>query len=160
MRSKLFYVVVLVTAFFLDGIVIFVFPEAGTRVVLSLLFLIPIIWAADALGIAEMISDLPRTHVRNRQYGALRSNVRLLLDVVRRIHWLAVDLERGIRNASEVQEEMDQAHGKMQRIVDDIRISAGRASADPEVLATPDLMLDDGPPEGVATSTDEPPEER
>ena len=171
MRSKLLYIVVLMTAFLLDAIVIFVFTDPVPRVTLGMLFLIPIVWAADALGIADMISDLPRTQIRHRQYGALRSNVRLLLDVVRRMNWLAVDLDRGIRSPSEVEDEMEQAYVLMKGIVDEIRQVAGRASADPEVLASPDLMLDadgagggasasvDGAAEEVATSTDGAPEE-
>ncbi len=141
MRSKLLYTAALVTAFLLDAIVVFVFTDPVMRVIVALLILLPIIWAADALGIADMVSDLPRTKVRHRQYGALRSHVRLLLDVVRRMNWLAVDLERGFRSPNEVEEEMDQAYIRMKGIVDDIRDVAGRPSADPEVEATPDLML-------------------
>ena len=117
MRSKLLYTLVLITAFFLDAVVIFVFTDATLRVILGLLFLLPIIWAADALGIADVISDLPRTKVRHRQFGALRSHVRLLLDVVRRMNWLAVDLERGIRIPSEVEEELDGAYERLKEIV-------------------------------------------
>jgi hypothetical protein len=157
MRSKLFYISVLATAFFLDAVVIFVFTDAVLRVTLGLLFLLSIIWAADALGIADMISDLPRTKVRHRQYGALRSNVRVLLDVVRRMNWLAVDLERGIRSEDEVEEELDKAYTRMKGIVEEIRGVAGRASTDPEVSAQPDLMLDpDGPPQGIAASQEIP----
>ncbi len=143
MRSKLLYSVVLIAAFVMDAVVIFVFTDPTLRVVLGMLFLLPIIWAADALGIADMISDLPRTQVRHRQYGALRSHVRLLLDVVRRLNWLAVDLERGIRSPSEVEEEMEGAYKRLKEVVDEIRASAGRASADPERVATPDLLLDE-----------------
>ena len=146
MRSKLLYTLVLITAFFLDAVVIFVFTDAMLRVILGLLFLLPIIWAADALGIADVISDLPRTKVRHRQFGALRSHVRLLLDVVRRMNWLAVDLERGIRSPSEVEEELDGAYERLKEIVEEIRSSAGRASSDPEKVATPDLLLDRNQP--------------
>lgn len=142
MRSKLLYVFVLVVSFLLDGIVIYVFTDAVMRVTLGLLFLLPIVWAADALGVADMISDLPRTKLRHRQYGALRSNVRLLIDVVRRLNWLAVDLDRGIRDEGEVTKEMDEAYELLKGIVDNIRATAGRASADPEVLAEPDLPVD------------------
>lgn len=142
MRSKSLSIVVLVIAVCLDALVIFVFPDPLPRVIMGLLFLIPIVWAADSLGVAGWITDLPATRVRHRQYGALRSNVRLLLDVVRRMNWLAVDLARGIRSPEEVEDEMDEAYSLMQGIVLGIRKTAGRASADPEIIATPDLMLD------------------
>ena len=148
MRSKLLYTVVLITVFLLDAVVIYVFPDPLLRVTLALLFLLPIVWAADALRIADWISDLPRTKVRNRRYGALRSNVRLLLDVVRRMNWLSVDLKRGVRSEDEVTEELDQGYERLKEIVDGIRDTAGRASADPEVLAEPDLPVDRIQPPG------------
>jgi hypothetical protein len=163
MRSKSLYIVVMVTAIFLNALVGFVFVDPTPRVIMGMLFLIPIVWAADSLGIAGWISDLPATRIRNRQFGALRSNVRLLLDVVRRMNWLAVDLERGIRSPAEVQVEMDEAHTLMQEIVDGIRETAGRASADPEKVAAPDLMLDapdsnDGAEASAEDSTETPEE--
>ena len=158
MRSKLLYTVVLVTASLLDAVVIYVFTEPLARVTMGLLFLLPIIWAADALGIADMISDLPRTRLRHRQYGALRSHVRLLLDVVRRLNWLAVDLERGIRSEDDIREEMNQAHDRLKEIVEGIRDTAGRAAADPEVLVEPDLPVDrNQPPQETGGSADEAP---
>ncbi len=125
MRSKLLYIVVLVTAFLLDAVVIYVFTDPLARVTVGLLFFLPILWAADALGIADVISDLPATRIHHRQYGALRSHVRLLLDVVRRLNWLAVDLERGIRSEDEVREEMNQAHDRLKGIVEGIRDTVG-----------------------------------
>ncbi len=158
MRSKLFYIVMLVTAFLLDAVVIYVFTDPLARVTVGLLFLLPILWAADALGIADVISDLPRTRLRYRQYGALRSHVRLLLDVVRRLNWLAVDLERGIRSEDEVREEMNQAHDRLKGIVEGIRDTAGRASADPEVPVEPNLAADRSqPPQDTGASSDETP---
>ena len=160
MRSKLLYTVVLIAVFFLDAMVIYVFTDPVMRVTLALLFLLPIVWAADALGIADMISDLPRTQVRHRQCGALRSNVGQILDVVRRLNWLSVDLKRGIRPEDEVKEEMDQAYGRLQSIVDEIRDTVGRASADPEVLAEPNLLVDRGPSsQDTVLSVDEAPGE-
>ena len=158
MRSKLLYIVVLVTALLLDAVVIYVFIDPLARVTVGLLFLLPILWAADALGIADLVSDLPATRMRHRQYGALRSHVRLLLDVVRRLNWLAVDLERGIRIEDEVRDEMNQAHDRLKGIVEGIRDTVGRASADSEVLVEPNLPVDRSQrPQEAGASADEAP---
>ena len=158
MRSKLLYIVVLVMALLLDAVVIYVFTDPLARVTVGLLFLLPILWAADALGIADVISDLPATRIHHRQYGALRSHVRLLLDVVRRLNWLAVDLERGIRSEDDVREEMNQAHDRLKEIVEGIRDTAGRASVDAEVLVEPNLPADRSqPPQDTEASADEAP---
>ena len=158
MRSKLLYIVVLVIALLLDAVVIYVFTDPLARVTVGLLFLLPILWAADALGIADVVSDLPATRIHRRQYGALRSQVRLLLDVVRRLNWLAVDLERGIRSEDDVREEMNQAYDRLKGIVVGIRDTAGRASAGPEVLVEPNLPVDRSqPPQETGGSADETP---
>lgn len=156
MRPKLFYIVVLVTAFFLDAIVSYVFTNAVMRVAFGLVILFPIVWAADALGIAHKFSDLPKTRTRHRQYRALRSNVVLLIDVVKRLNWLAVDLERGIRDRDEVTKEMEQAYELLKEILEEIRDTAGRASAGLDVPVEPDLPVDRGqPPQETEVSADE-----
>jgi Mg2+/Co2+ transporter CorB len=154
----LLYIVVLVTAFLLAAVVIYVFTDPLARVTVGLLFLLPILWATDALGIADTISDLPATRIRHRQYGALRSHVRLLLEVVRRLNWLTVDLERGIRSEDDVREEMNQAHDRLKGIVEGIRDTAGQASADPEMLVEPNLPADRSQPtQETGGSADEAP---
>ena len=133
MRSNLFYGVVLATALFVYMYVLFILTDQVLPGILGLMILPPIIWATDALGLTEMIREMPKYQPpRHRSYTALRSKVTLLLDVVRRINWLAVDLDRGFRGANEVEKEMDQSVELMKGLVDEIREVAGRTSLGPE----------------------------
>ena len=133
MRSNLFYSVVLATALFVYMYVLFILTDQVLPGILGLMILPPIIWATDALGLTEMIREMPTYQPpRHRSYTTLRSKVTLLLDVVRRINWLAVDLDRGFRGANEVEKEMDQSVELMKGLVDEIREVAGRTSVGPE----------------------------
>lgn len=143
MRSKLFYSVVLATSLFMYIVVLVVPLDAVLTGVLGMLVLPPIIWSADALGIVDSISAVPKAPPRHvRQYTLLRSKVRMLLDIAKRMNWLAVDLDRGVREEVDVAEEMDLATVRMKDLVDEIRDTAGRALASPDVLVPEEPLLD------------------
>ena len=135
----------LATALFLYGYVLFVLTDEVLPGILGLMVLSPIIWATDVMGITDIIREMPRSQPpHQRRYSALRSKVVSLLDVVRRINWLAVDLDRGFRAASEVEKEMDQSVERMKGLVDEMREAAGRASLGPEEPVSAEVMLDKG----------------
>lgn len=100
------------------------------RVVVAAFLLLPIIYAADGLGIAPLLNVLPDRRVRHRQFGVLRSEVMQLLDVVRRLNWLTVDLDRGVRNADAVKAEIAFAERRLEEILTQIRSAAGRSSTE------------------------------
>ena len=102
------------------------------RVLVAAFLLLPIIYAADGLGIAPMLNVLPDRTVRHRRFGVLRSEVMQLLDVVRRLNWLTVDLERGVRNDDDVKGEIAAAERRLEEILAEIRIAAGQPSKDEE----------------------------
>ncbi len=103
--------------------------EPWLRLLLAGFLLIPIIYAADGLGIPRVLNGLPVRTIRDRQFSVLRSEVRQLLDVVRRLNWLTVDLERGVRNENDVKAEIAAAERRLDEILDEIRSAAGRSSA-------------------------------
>ena len=107
--------------------------EPWLRLSLAGLLLIPIVYAAHGLGIPRMLNGLPAHTTRDRQFSVLRSKVRLLLDVVRRLNWLTFDLERGVRNENAVKAEIALAERRLDEILDEIRGAAGRSSADFDV---------------------------
>jgi hypothetical protein len=78
-----------------------------------------------------MLNVLPgrADSVRHRQFGSLRAEVMQLLDVVRRLNWLTVDLERGDRNEDDVKHEIARAEERLDEILADIRKAAGRPSS-------------------------------
>ena len=90
---------------------------------------LPIIYAADGLGIAAMLNVLPDRRERNRRFGVLRSEVMQLLDLVRRLNWLIVDLDRGVRPDELVRAEIAVAEERLDEVLAEIRSAAGRASS-------------------------------
>ncbi len=56
-----------------------------------------------------------------------------LLDVVRRLNWLNVDLERGVRNEDDVKAEIALAERRLDEILAEIRRAAGQSSEETEV---------------------------
>jgi len=156
-RSKRFYWAALATAFVFYAATFFWLTSGWLPGVLGLLLLPVIIWAADALGLPQRIRDVPVTpsHPR-RRFILLRSKVGLLLDIVKRVNWLAVDMDRGIRTAGEVEEELDKAVERMKGLVDEIRHAAGQVSEDPDdpgVAGDPEGEAD---PEDAAVAAIEP----
>ncbi len=133
MTYKLRHVGVLFFALFLGAAAMYVELDPWLRVLVAGFLLIPIIYAADGLGIPRMLNGLPTRTIRDRQFSVLRSEVRQLLDVVRRLNWLTVDLERGVRNEGDVKAEIALAERRLDEILDEIRSAAGRSSADAEV---------------------------
>ena len=103
--------------------------EPWLRLLLAGFLLIPIIYAADGLGIPRVLNGLPARTIRDRQFSVLRSEARQLLDVVRRLNWLTVDLERGVRNENDGKAEIAAAERRLDEILDEIRSAAGRSSA-------------------------------
>ena len=92
--------------------------EPWLRLLLAGFLLIPIIYAADGLGIPRVLNGLPARTIRDRQFSVLRSEARQLLDVVRRLNWLTVDLERGVRNENDGKAEIAAAERRLDEILD------------------------------------------
>ena len=132
MTFKLRYVVVLLFALCLGAAAMYIGIAPWLRVLVAAFLLVPIIYAADGLGIGPMLNVLPVPTVRHRRFGPLRSEVMQLLDVVRRLNWLTVDLERGVRNKDDVKAEIARAEQRLDEILNEIRRAAGRSSTDEE----------------------------
>ena len=132
MTLKLRHVAVFLFALFLGAVAMYIDIAPWLRVLVAALLLVPIIYAADGLGIASMLNVLPDRRVRHRRFGVLRSEVRQLLDVVRRLNWLNFDLERGVRKEEVVKAEIALAERRLREILSEIRSAAGRSSTGEE----------------------------
>ena len=132
MTLKLRHVAVFFFALFLGAVAMYVDIAPWLRVLVAAFLLVPIIYAADGLGIAQMLNVLPERRVRQRRFGVLRSEVRQLLDVVRRLNWLNFDLERGVRKEEVVKAEIAFAERRLREILGEIRSAAGRSSTGEE----------------------------
>jgi len=124
---------VLFLALFLGSVAMYIEIAPWLRLLVAGFLLFPIIYAADGLGIAPLMNVLPDRRVRHRQFGVLRSEVVQLLDVVRRLNWLTVDLERGVRNKDAVTAEIAFAERRLGEILDEIRNAAGRSTGVEEI---------------------------
>ena len=132
MTLKLRHVAVFFFALFLGAIAMYIDIAPWLRMLVAALLLVPIIYAADGLGIAPMLNVLPDRRVRHRRFGVLRSEVMQLLDVIRRLNWLNFDLERGIRKRDVVKAEIAFAERRLREILSEIRSAAGRSSTGEE----------------------------
>ena len=128
MTLKLRHVAVLVTALLLGVVTMYIEIEPWLRVMVSGFLLLPVIYAADGMGIAQLLNVLPDRRERNRRFGVLRSEVMQPLDLVRRLNWLIVDLERGVRPEEQVRAEIAVAEQRLDEVLAEIRSAAGRAS--------------------------------
>ncbi len=133
MTLKLRHVAVFSFALFLGAVAMYIDIAPWLRVLVAALLLVPIIYAADGLGIASMLNVLPERRVRHRRFGVLRSEVMQLLDVVRRLNWLNFDLERGVRKEEVVKAEIALAERRLREILSEIRSAAGRSSTGEEL---------------------------
>jgi hypothetical protein len=132
MTLKLRHVAVFFFALFLGAVAMYIDIAPWLRVLVAAFLLVPIIYAADGLGIAQMLNVPPDRRVRQRRFGVLRSEVKQLLDVVRRLNWLNFDLERGVRKDDVVKAEIASAERRLREILNEIRSAAGRSSTGEE----------------------------
>ena len=133
MTYKLRHVAVLLLSLGLGAAAMYVDMNSWYRIVVAGFLLIPILYGAEGLGIPKMLNVVPDETVRNRQFGVLRGQVMQLLDLVRRLNWLNVDLERGVRQEDDVKTEIAHAEQRLDEIIVEIRSVAGRTSQGTEV---------------------------
>ena len=133
MTYKLRHVIVLLVALGLGAAAMYVEMDPLFRVLVAAFLLVPIVYAADGLGIPKVLNALPDSAVRHRRFGVLRSEVIQLLDLVRRLNWLNVDLERGVRNEDDVKAQITLAERRLDEVLAEIRSVAGQSSEGAEI---------------------------
>ena len=126
MTLKLRHVTVFFFALSLGAAAMYIDIAPWLRVLVAAFLLVPIIYAADGLGIHRMLTALPDHTVRHRQFGVLRSEVMQLLDVVRRLNWLTVDLDRNVRPKELVKAEIAAAEARLDEVIAEIAIDGLR----------------------------------
>ncbi len=129
---RTFYLAVLILSVLLDAVVLYFPVDPTPRLVIGLLLVPVMLWAAIRLEIDGILVTQNRWAYRGRVFRELRSQVVMLLEQVRRLNWIAVDAERGFRNQDEAMREMDEIEGEIRQIITDVRRAAGRPTAQPE----------------------------
>ncbi|HKJ01237.1 MAG TPA: hypothetical protein VJ997_02245 [Longimicrobiales bacterium] len=153
MRSKPLHAVLLAIAVVLDAGILFSVTSPWMRLVLGLFLLVVIMSMASALKLRWLLGDLARVTARPRHFLLLRKSVTALLDEVRRLNWLVVDLDRGFRNREVVQAEIESTEGRMAELLREIRQNAGKQEegidedADTDPRPTPAVPVGEPPQE-------------
>ena len=122
---------VLFTTLLLEGAVLYFMDDRTVRLFAGLALFLIIGWIFATPEVAEVVGALPEQLTR-RRYPKLRAKVNLLLAEVRRLHWMAVDRDRGIRNREEAVAEMDAIEERIGDLLGEIRLEAGVASDEPD----------------------------
>ena len=131
MTLKLKHMSVLFVSLLLGAAAMYIEINPWLRIAVAGSLLLPIIYAADGMGVAPMLKVLPQPRERHRRFGVLRFEVMQLLDLVRRLNWLTVDLTRGVRPEKDVRAEITAAERRLDEVLAEIRRVAGQPSNEP-----------------------------
>ncbi len=129
MRSKRLNALLLAVAVVLDATILFILPGPWTRLILGMSLLVPLLILASHLGVPGLVGDLPTIRIRHRRFPLLRTNVAALLDEVRRLNWLVVDLDRGFRDRDTGATDMEISRKRLGELLEEIKRTAGRPAA-------------------------------
>lgn len=123
---------VLIAAILADGAVMLYVESPMARLVLGLLLLAIIVWSSARVGVMDLVTRTPVERIHRRRFVRLRGQVQQLLDEIRRLNWMAVDVERGFRSRQKALSEMDAIVDRLRYLVEDIRGTAGQMSDESE----------------------------
>ncbi len=109
------------------GAVLYFVESPAVRVGAGLLFLAVIIWASGRLRVVETVLETVSIEPAEdrRRHRTMRATVDRLIDLVRRMNGLALDVGRGFRERNSALTEMDALENKMVALIKDIRGMAG-----------------------------------
>jgi hypothetical protein len=119
--------VVLVLSILAEGYTLYAIPSSSARLSLGILLLTPIVWAAGRIELVDYIQTQVSTERPLRRFKRLRTQVVQFLGEVKRLNWLAVDLQRGSSEKARLIAEMDAIEERLNGLVRRIREEAGRA---------------------------------
>ena len=119
--------VVLVLSILAEGYTLYAIPSSSARLSLGILLLTPIVWAAGRIELVDYIQTQVSTERPLRRFKRLRTQVVQFLGEVKRLNWLAVDLQRGSSERARLIAEMDAIEERLNGLVRRIREEAGRA---------------------------------
>ncbi len=126
--------VVLLAAIAGEALVLYFVVDPLLRLIVGLLLMAIIVWESARLGVADILSQSPAETIHRRRFGLLRAQVHQLLAEIRRLNWIAVDVERGFRTRDRALREMDSIEERLQSLIAEIRSTAGQVSDKSEVV--------------------------
>ena len=135
-RSALDAIVITIfgVALLLEGIILYVPQDRILRLSLGLLVLLLTIWLIVVLLRGVAVEEAPpEPPLHQRRFFQLRGRVDQLLGEIRRLNWLVVDTERGVRERDAAMQELDAIEKRLHTLILQIRSAAGRESSDIEL---------------------------
>lgn len=126
-RDALVWRVVLVVAILAEGYTLYAVQHPSARLSLGIFLLTPIIWAAARIELVDYVQTQITTERPLRRFNRLRTQVVQFIGEVKRLNWLAVDLQRGASEKARLVAEMDAIEERLNSLVRRIREEAGRA---------------------------------
>jgi len=147
MRSKSLNAVLLAFSVVLEGAILLTVSNPWWRLTLGLWLLALIIVFASQVKMPGLIGELSTTSIRRRQFPLLRKTTGALLDQVRRLNWLVVDMDRGFRDRDTVKMEIQATERRMAELLIEIRKTAGRMEPDPDAHPTETPTMPVGEPQ-------------
>jgi len=124
-HARILLNVVLFVSLAAEIFVLYVLTEPGVRVGLGVLPLIPIMWASSRLGIVDRFSRALYERKRTRRYVRLRARVDQLLEEIKRMNWVVVDMERGLCTEEAARGELEASRSRLRKLVDGLPEVAG-----------------------------------
>lgn len=125
--NGVFWRVVLVLAIVAEGFTLYAIASPSLRLSLGIFLLTPIVWAAGRIELVDYIETQVTVSRPLRRFNRLRTQVVQFLGEVKRLNWLAVDLQRGSTERARLLAEMDAIEERLNGLVSRIREEAGRA---------------------------------
>ena len=116
-----------------EALVLYFAADPLLRLIVGLLLLAVIVWASARIGVVDILGQSPPDTIHKRRFGLLRAQVQQLLAEIRRLNWIAVDVERGFRTRDRALSEMDTIEERLRGLIAEIRGTAGRTNDESEV---------------------------
>ncbi len=126
--------IVLVSAILGESATLYFGTEPTVRLGVGLLLLAVIVWLSGRLGVVEFIL---RSLSGRRRFFRLRRTVQSLIAEVRRLNWIAVDVERGYRSRETAAQEMDASEQRLLKLVREISTTAGKLELETDTVISP-----------------------
>ena len=122
--------VVLAVALIGEAVVLYTVQARETRFLFGMLIVAVVVGATAVLASRSAHRDgSARSRFYHRRFIRLRANVDEFIEMVRRLHRVAVDAERGVRDRVAARHELDLIEQRLTLLVQEIRAAAGSDEA-------------------------------
>ncbi len=139
MPSKSLNVLLLIVMLAMDGLILFTLSTPWMRLSLGLALLVPIVMVSSQLGLAETFARMVAIPRRPRRFPALRAKTVALVEEIKRLNWLVVDMDRGFRDPEVVTSEIKASERRLESLLGEVQGAAGQSTTNTDGAGdTPD----------------------